>query len=60
MLCDQEEPVRRFNKMSPDQDWGSVWPAARSFHPAVVPLPVRQGVAQAKGQVWHAVHTKFG
>ena len=26
-----------------DQDWTSVWPAARSFHPASVPLPIRQG-----------------
>lgn len=26
-----------------NQDWGSVWPGPRSFHPATVPLPVRQG-----------------
>nr|CAG4651976.1 EOG090X09BG [Triops cancriformis] len=36
-------PPPRYEKMSPDQDWGSVWPTARSFHPASVPLPVRQG-----------------
>lgn len=29
--------------MSVDQDWGAVWPGPRSFHPATVPLPVRQG-----------------
>ena len=29
--------------MSIDQDWGSVWPVARTFHPASVPLPVRMG-----------------
>jgi len=34
--------------MTPDQDWGSVWPAARTFHPAVVPLPVRQGMRLTK------------
>lgn len=32
--------------MSVDQDWGSVWPGPRSFHPATVPLPVRQGYAE--------------
>ena len=34
--------------MKPDQDWPSVWPAARTFHPASVPLPLRQGVIQQK------------
>lgn len=29
--------------MPVDQDWGSVWPGPRSFHPATVPLPIRQG-----------------
>lgn len=29
--------------MATDQDWPSVWPGPRTFHPAVVPLPVRQG-----------------
>ena len=37
--------------MKTDQDWKSVWPGARTFHPASVPLPVRQGFAQLKGQV---------
>ena len=37
--------------MKPDQDWGNVWPAARTFHPATVPLPVRQGVTQTKAHV---------
>ena len=43
--------------MKPDQRWGDVWPAARTFHPAVVPLPVRQGVVQTKAQV---VPSKYG
>lgn len=34
--------------MSIDQDWPSVWPGARTFHPASVPLPLRQGY-QEKG-----------
>lgn len=29
--------------MATDQDWGAVWPGPRTFHPATVPLPVRQG-----------------
>lgn len=41
----------RASTMKPDQDWGAVWPAARTFHPAVVPLPLRQGVVQNKSLV---------
>ena len=37
--------------MKPDQDWEAVWPATRTFHPASVPLPVRQGATQTKSQV---------
>nr|CAG4641847.1 EOG090X09BG [Eurycercus lamellatus] len=33
----------RTNKMPVDQDWPSVWPVARVFHPASVPLPLHQG-----------------
>lgn len=33
----------RSNKMPIDQDWPSVWPVARVFHPASVPLPLHQG-----------------
>ncbi|KDR07746.1 28S ribosomal protein S35, mitochondrial [Zootermopsis nevadensis] len=33
----------RTTMMPVDQDWGNVWPGPRTFHPAVVPLPVRQG-----------------
>jgi hypothetical protein len=29
--------------MQVDQEWGAVWPGPRSFQPATVPLPVRQG-----------------
>lgn len=32
--------------MPVDQDWGNVWPAPRSFHPATVPLPLRQGYVE--------------
>ena len=45
----------REKTMKPDQDWMSVWPAQRTFHPASVPLPVRQGFAHLKGQV----HRRF-
>ena len=30
--------------MPVDQDWGSAWPTARTFHPASVPFPVRMGM----------------
>ena len=53
---DREVP-HRSRTMKPDQRWGDVWPAARTFHPAVVPLPVRQGVVQTKAQV---VPSKYG
>ena len=33
----------RTNQMPVDQDWPSVWPGPKTFHPASVPLPVRQG-----------------
>ena len=36
--------------MKVNQDWPSVWPAPRTFHPASVPLPVRQGFAHLQGQ----------
>ncbi|KAK4876972.1 hypothetical protein RN001_009478 [Aquatica leii] len=36
----------RSNQMPVDQDWGSVWPGQRTFHPATVPLPVRQGYTE--------------
>lgn len=32
--------------MAVDQDWPSVWPGPRSYHPAVVPLPLRQGFSK--------------
>lgn len=35
--------------MSFDQDWQAVWPAARTFHPDIVPLPLRQGYKDPKG-----------
>lgn len=32
--------------MAFDQDWHTVWPIARTFHPATVPLPVHQGFTE--------------
>ncbi|XP_014243890.1 28S ribosomal protein S35, mitochondrial [Cimex lectularius] len=34
----------RETRMPVDQIWSDVWPGPRSFHPASVPLPLRQGV----------------
>ncbi|CAG9857480.1 unnamed protein product [Phyllotreta striolata] len=39
----------RSESMPVDQDWGNVWPGPRSFHPATVPLPVRQGYVEKSG-----------
>ncbi|XP_066595964.1 small ribosomal subunit protein mS35 [Prorops nasuta] len=33
----------RYLQMPTDQDWSAVWPGPRTFHPAVVPFPLRQG-----------------
>lgn len=33
----------RETQMKLDQDWPSVWPGPRTFHPHSVPLPIRQG-----------------
>lgn len=30
----------RYKRMAVNQDWASAWPAARTFHPASVPLPL--------------------
>ncbi|XP_031840413.1 mitochondrial ribosomal protein S35 [Nomia melanderi] len=34
--------------MSTDQNWNSIWPTARTFHPTIVPLPLRQGYKHNK------------
>uniref|UniRef100_A0A1B0GJ66 Small ribosomal subunit protein mS35 mitochondrial conserved domain-containing protein n=1 Tax=Lutzomyia longipalpis TaxID=7200 RepID=A0A1B0GJ66_LUTLO len=36
-------PPPRTEQMPVGQDWGAVWPGPRTFHPAAVPLPLRQG-----------------
>jgi len=33
----------RSNQIPVNQDWPSVWPTAKTFHPASVPLPLHQG-----------------
>ncbi|CAL8074097.1 unnamed protein product [Orchesella dallaii] len=42
----REVPPPRYLKMSTDQDWPSVWPTAKTFHPASVPLPLHQGYVE--------------
>ncbi|CRK92670.1 CLUMA_CG006311, isoform A [Clunio marinus] len=39
----QAVPPPRTQQMAIDQDWSSVWPGPKTFHPASVPLPIRQG-----------------
>jgi len=38
----------REKQMPVDQDWPSVWPTAKTFHPASVPLPLYQGIPATK------------
>lgn len=33
----------REKHMKPDQNWGSVWPGPKTYHPDAVPLPLRMG-----------------
>ncbi|XP_064545639.1 small ribosomal subunit protein mS35 [Drosophila montana] len=42
---DAVQPPRTM-RMSVDQDWTAVWSGPRSFHPASVPLPLRQGYTE--------------
>ncbi|XP_007502922.2 28S ribosomal protein S35, mitochondrial [Monodelphis domestica] len=42
-------PNPRTTKMTVDQDWMSVYPAAAPFKPSAVPLPVRMGYPVEKG-----------
>lgn len=42
--------------METNQDWGNVWPGPKTFHPASVPLPVRQGYA-GRGET---IPSKYG
>ncbi|TDG44276.1 hypothetical protein AWZ03_009304 [Drosophila navojoa] len=39
-------PPPRTTHMPVDQDWTAVWSGPRSFHPASVPLPLRQGYTE--------------
>lgn len=43
LLCRFQSGEPRTEKMPEDQDWTSVYPAAASFRPGSVPLPVRMG-----------------
>ncbi|KAF6201169.1 hypothetical protein GE061_005616 [Apolygus lucorum] len=36
----------RESRMPTNQKWSDVWPGPRTFHPASVPLPIRQGINQ--------------
>ncbi|KAF4521472.1 hypothetical protein B566_EDAN001769 [Ephemera danica] len=47
----------RSESMPVDQDWVSIWPGPRTFHPASVPLPLRQGYPNKEGE---APPGKFG
>lgn len=46
-----EVPPPRSQQMATDQDWGAVWPGPKTFHPATVPLPLRQGYTLKKHQI---------
>lgn len=43
------ELVIKRNEMLANQDWQTIWPAARTFHPNIVPFPLQQGYKNTKG-----------
>ncbi|XP_023648913.1 small ribosomal subunit protein mS35 [Paramormyrops kingsleyae] len=45
----RESGPPRYEKMSTDQDWTSVYPTAAAFKPCSVPLPVRMGYPVERG-----------
>ncbi|XP_068951007.1 small ribosomal subunit protein mS35 [Petaurus breviceps papuanus] len=45
----KQVPNPRTTKMTVDQDWMSVYPAAAPFKPSAVPLPIRMGYPVEKG-----------
>jgi len=49
-------PPPRYKKMSTTADWSTIWPVARTFHPASVPLPLHQGLVPPK----RAIPNKYG
>ncbi|XP_003703148.1 mitochondrial ribosomal protein S35 [Megachile rotundata] len=49
-IITEVDPEKTKAKTMPtNQDWQAIWPAARTFHPDVVPLPLRQGYKNPKG-----------
>uniref|UniRef100_A0A1L8DRJ5 Putative mitochondrial ribosomal protein s28 n=1 Tax=Nyssomyia neivai TaxID=330878 RepID=A0A1L8DRJ5_9DIPT len=53
-------PPPRSEQMPVGQDWGAVWPGPRTFHPAAVPLPLRQGwVPKGKAAPGKFVNTEL-
>lgn len=41
--------IKKRSEMSANQDWQTIWPAARTFHPGIVPFPLQQGYKNTKG-----------
>lgn len=41
--------TKKRSDMSANQDWQAIWPAARTFHPDIVPFPLQQGYKNTKG-----------
>ncbi|XP_033183377.1 mitochondrial ribosomal protein S35 [Bombus vancouverensis nearcticus] len=41
--------IKKRSEMSANQDWQTIWPAARTFHPDIVPFPLQQGYKNTKG-----------
>lgn len=41
----ERNPIHRRFKV--DEDWTAIWPTAKTFNWAYVPLPIRQGAVEA-------------
>lgn len=41
--------IKTRSEISANQDWQATWPAARTFHPHIVPFPLQQGYKNKAG-----------
>ncbi|KAK1118548.1 hypothetical protein K0M31_014855 [Melipona bicolor] len=45
----EENILTKLRNERPNQDWQTIWPVARSFHPDIVPFPLQQGYKNNEG-----------
>jgi len=55
----QKMKEARYGELPTDVDWTAVWPTARVFHPATVPIPVRMGYIEKEKRDRQVVPSKW-